>query len=214
VAAAALGESAPAYAIQAATPALPQLMAPLPCPAPRAPLQEVLDCLDVPPDYATDRPDRAIYCSRTLNLRSIKCIGFDLDYTLLHYDVEAWEGRAYEYGLESLRQQGVPVDGLRFDSSLVIRGCGVGVWVTPLERLAHNKARVKLWVRQHQPWPLPVCCPLVQTANLPQSTCRLDTSALQAHHGQGAGQPDQGGPIWVRHDPGALVCWLVEGAQY
>jgi hypothetical protein len=42
--------------------------------------QEVLDCLDVPPDYSTSRPDRAIYCSRTLNLRSIKCIGFDLDY--------------------------------------------------------------------------------------------------------------------------------------
>ena len=29
---------------------------------------------------------------------------------------------AYEYGVEALRQQGVPVDGLRFDSSLVIRG--------------------------------------------------------------------------------------------
>lgn len=33
------------------------------------------------------------------------------DYTLIHYDVNAWEGRAYEYGLETLRQQGVPVDG-------------------------------------------------------------------------------------------------------
>lgn len=42
--------------------------------------------------------------------------------TLIHYDVEAWEGRAYEYGVEALRQQGVPVDGLKFDSSLVIRG--------------------------------------------------------------------------------------------
>ncbi|KIZ07124.1 hypothetical protein MNEG_0828 [Monoraphidium neglectum] len=85
-------------------------------------VQEVLDCLDVPPDYSTSRPDRAIYCSRTLNLRSIKCIGFDLDYTLIHYDVDAWEGRAYEYGVEALRQLGVPVEGLRFDSSLVIRG--------------------------------------------------------------------------------------------
>ncbi len=44
------------------------------------------------------------------------------DYTLIHYDVNAWEGRAYEYGLETLRQQGVPVDGLRFDPDLVIRG--------------------------------------------------------------------------------------------
>ena len=42
--------------------------------------------------------------------------------TLIHYDVEAWEGRAYEYGVEALGQLGVPVEGLRFDSSLVIRG--------------------------------------------------------------------------------------------
>lgn len=28
-----------------------------------------------------------------------------MDYTLIHYDVNAWEGRAYEYGLETLRQQ-------------------------------------------------------------------------------------------------------------
>jgi hypothetical protein len=48
--------------------------------------------------------------------------GYDMDYTLIHYDVEAWEGRAYQYGLESLRQQGFPVDGLSFDSKLVIRG--------------------------------------------------------------------------------------------
>lgn len=47
----------------------------------------------MPPDYLSQRPDRAVYCSRTLNLRSIKCIGYDLDYTLIHYDVEAWEGR-------------------------------------------------------------------------------------------------------------------------
>lgn len=44
--------------------------------------------------------------------------------TLIHYDVDAWEGRAYEYGVEALRQLGVPVEGLRFDSSLVIRGWG------------------------------------------------------------------------------------------
>ena len=45
-----------------------------------------------------------------------------MDYTLIHYDVNAWEGRAYQYGLESLREQGCPVDGLKFDSKLVIRG--------------------------------------------------------------------------------------------
>lgn len=41
---------------------------------------------------------------------------------LIHYDVEAWEGKAYAYGLQSLREMGCPVEGLRFDRSLVIRG--------------------------------------------------------------------------------------------
>ena len=48
--------------------------------------------------------------------------GYDMDYTLIHYDVNAWEGRAYDYGLAALRAQGVPVDGLRFDAQLVMRG--------------------------------------------------------------------------------------------
>ncbi|GLC35595.1 hypothetical protein PLESTM_000341200 [Pleodorina starrii] len=88
----------------------------------KAATQSVLDVLDVPESFPDGNPQRAIYCSRTLNLRSIKAIGYDMDYTLIHYDVNAWEGRAYEYGLETLRQQGVPVDGLRFDPDLVIRG--------------------------------------------------------------------------------------------
>lgn len=32
------------------------------------------------------------------------------------------QGRAYQYGLETLRQQGVPVEGLTFDPELVSRG--------------------------------------------------------------------------------------------
>ena len=40
-------------------------------------------------------PERQIYCSRTLNLRSIGAIGYDMDYTLVHYRVDAWEGHAY-----------------------------------------------------------------------------------------------------------------------
>lgn len=84
--------------------------------------QSVLDELDVPHRWPAGSPERGVYCSRTLNLRSIKAIGYDMDYTLIHYDVNAWEGRAYEYGLETLRGQGVPVEGLRFDPGLVIRG--------------------------------------------------------------------------------------------
>eukprot|EP00850_Spirogloea_muscicola_P019792 SM000199S05419 [mRNA] locus=s199:71818:86485:+ [translate_table: standard] len=65
---------------------------------------------------------RGIYCSRTLNLRSITTIGYDMDYTLIHYNVNAWEGRAYDYGMANLRAKGYPVDGLKFDPDLVIRG--------------------------------------------------------------------------------------------
>jgi hypothetical protein len=41
---------------------------------------------------------REIFCNRTLNLRAIRAMGFDMDYTLIDYDVNQWEGRAYEYG--------------------------------------------------------------------------------------------------------------------
>ncbi|GAB4817883.1 hypothetical protein N2152v2_004929 [Parachlorella kessleri] len=75
-----------------------------------------------PSSYPDCLPQRGIYCSRTVNLRSIQAIGYDMDYTTVHYDVRAWEGKAYEYGLQALREMGCPVDGLHFDPDLVIRG--------------------------------------------------------------------------------------------
>ena len=33
--------------------------------------------------------------------------------------VQAWEGRAYEYCMDNLRNMGFPVDGLAFDPNLV-----------------------------------------------------------------------------------------------
>ncbi|KAK1664227.1 hypothetical protein QYE76_052386 [Lolium multiflorum] len=65
---------------------------------------------------------RGIFCTRTLNLRSISVIGYDMDYTLIHYNVMAWEGRAYDYGMANLKGMGFPVDDLEFDPDLVIRG--------------------------------------------------------------------------------------------
>lgn len=65
---------------------------------------------------------RRIYANRTLNLRSIRAIGFDMDYTLAHYHVERWERRAYEYTKQALAARGWSVDGLEFDPSKVIRG--------------------------------------------------------------------------------------------
>lgn len=65
---------------------------------------------------------RGIFCNRTLNLRSIRAIGYDMDYTLIHYRMRAWEERAYTYIKEGLLAQGWPVDDLSFDADLVTRG--------------------------------------------------------------------------------------------
>eukprot|EP00873_Tetraselmis_striata_P025773 jgi/Tetstr1/446037/TSEL_033639.t1 len=67
-------------------------------------------------------PNRAIFCNRALNLRSIKAIGYDMDYTLIHYNVNEWEGLSFEYGLDYLRSIGCPVEGLKFKPELAIRG--------------------------------------------------------------------------------------------
>nr|GMD89573.1 Cytosolic purine 5'-nucleotidase [Ipomoea batatas] len=36
--------------------------------------------------------------------------------------VQVWEGRAYDYCMDNLKNMGIPVDGLAFDPELVIRG--------------------------------------------------------------------------------------------
>lgn len=64
---------------------------------------------------------RQIFCNRTLNLRAIKAIGYDMDYTLIHYHVDVWEKRAYEHVRERLAEKGWPVGGLVFDSRQVSR---------------------------------------------------------------------------------------------
>ena len=66
--------------------------------------------------------ERGVFCNRTLNLRSIGAIGYDMDYTLIHYDIEAWERRAYEHLRQKLADAGWPVAGLAFDKDLSIRG--------------------------------------------------------------------------------------------
>ena len=44
------------------------------------------------------------------NLRSIKAIGFDMDYTLIHYRNREWEGRAYVHLQQRLAAMRWPVD--------------------------------------------------------------------------------------------------------
>lgn len=63
-----------------------------------------------------------MFCNRTLNMRSIRAIGFDMDYTLVHYDEVAWEERAYWHVLQALARKGHPVAGLRFDPMMFPRG--------------------------------------------------------------------------------------------
>ena len=63
-----------------------------------------------------------IFCNRTLNLRSIEAVGYDMDYTLIHYDVVVWERHAYAYLKEGLKDLGWPVDDLEFIPELAMQG--------------------------------------------------------------------------------------------
>ncbi|HHH27843.1 MAG TPA: HAD family hydrolase, partial [Polyangiaceae bacterium] len=72
-------------------------------------------------------PGRGVYCNRTLNLRSIEVIGYDMDYTLVHYHVKDWERRAYEHLRARLAADDWPVKDLQFDPDLVVRGLIVDI---------------------------------------------------------------------------------------
>ncbi len=67
-------------------------------------------------------PGRGVFCNRTLNMRNIRAIGYDMDYTLVHYHEEAWEKRAYEHVRARFSALGWPVDELQFDGRMVVRG--------------------------------------------------------------------------------------------
>ncbi|MBI5849852.1 MAG: HAD-IG family 5'-nucleotidase [Planctomycetes bacterium] len=74
------------------------------------------------PQPSAAPPERRVFCNRTLNMRSIRAIGFDMDYTLVHYDVPAWEARAYAHVQRRLLDAGHPVAALRFDADRFARG--------------------------------------------------------------------------------------------
>jgi len=81
----------------------------------------------VPVNRAIPHPsrERRIFVNRTLNLRSIRAIGYDMDYTLVHYRVDEWERRAFEHARASLGAMGFPVSELVFDPRSVIRGLAI-----------------------------------------------------------------------------------------
>ncbi len=66
--------------------------------------------------------ERGIFCNRTLNLRAIKAIGYDMDYTLVHYRVHEWERLAFEQARARLLAEGWPVEDLRFDVERLSQG--------------------------------------------------------------------------------------------
>jgi HAD superfamily 5'-nucleotidase-like hydrolase len=67
-------------------------------------------------------PERELFVNRTLNLRGIRAIGYDMDYTLVHYRVDAWEALAYQHTKQKLLALGWPVEKLEYRPDLVIRG--------------------------------------------------------------------------------------------
>ncbi len=67
-------------------------------------------------------PERRVWCNRTLNMRAIRAVGYDMDYTLVHYRTEVWERAAFERALVPLERRGWPVGGLTFDPASVIQG--------------------------------------------------------------------------------------------
>ena len=76
-----------------------------------------------PDPYA--RTPRGLFANRTLNLRSIRAVGYDMDYTLVHYRVREWESMAFEYAKARLADQDWPVQDLTFDASTVTRGLAI-----------------------------------------------------------------------------------------
>jgi HAD superfamily 5'-nucleotidase-like hydrolase len=70
-------------------------------------------------------PTRGIFVNRTINMRSLKAIGYDMDYTLVHYNVEEWETAAFRHAKARLLDRGFPVADIRFDPSTVIRGLSI-----------------------------------------------------------------------------------------
>jgi HAD superfamily 5'-nucleotidase-like hydrolase len=72
--------------------------------------------------FQTPPYERLIFTNRTLNMQGIQAIGYDMDYTLIHYDVTRWEETMYEYLKRKMRELGWPVEDLTYVPEMIIRG--------------------------------------------------------------------------------------------
>ena len=82
---------------------------------------------EIAPAVALPPLPRRVFCNRTLNLRSIQVVGCDMDYTLVHYDTERWERRAYEYMQLTFAARGWPVAELTFQPEVASLGLVIDV---------------------------------------------------------------------------------------
>jgi len=48
-------------------------------------------------------------------MRAVQAVGYDMDYTLIHYRVEEWEAAAFEVARDLLAAKGWPVENITFD---------------------------------------------------------------------------------------------------
>ena len=55
-------------------------------------------------------------------MNSIQAIGYDMDYTLIHYDVTRWEQTMYDYLKRKVMELGWPVEDLEYIPDMIIRG--------------------------------------------------------------------------------------------
>lgn len=58
---------------------------------------------------------RGVFANRTLNLRSVPVVGYDMDYTLIHYHSAEWEGAVFNHAQHALANSGLPVGDFTFD---------------------------------------------------------------------------------------------------
>lgn len=66
---------------------------------------------------------RRIYCNRTLNLRGLSAIGFDMDYTLVTYRTSWWEQTAFNHVKVQLKARDWPVADIDYRPEL----CTIGL---------------------------------------------------------------------------------------
>ncbi|MGD8862256.1 MAG: HAD-IG family 5'-nucleotidase [Myxococcales bacterium] len=150
---------------------------------------------------------RGVFCNRTLNMRSIRAVGCDMDYTLVHYDVGVWERRAYEHASQRLSAMGHPLGELRFAPDLFTRGLildlelgnvvkanrfgyvtrashGTGILAHDEQRAAYSRVWVDLseprWVFLNTLFSLSEACLYAQLVDV------HDAGELQGVHGYGA----------------------------